>query len=103
MMFYVYLALLVIGYANADDMRSCITDDNCKEGECCISMAFLRGFCHDLGSEGDHCIMEPAKTEYGNKNLFGCPCKEGLKCVPEIVEKEGEKTVMKNLSCKKTE
>ncbi|CAL1272346.1 unnamed protein product [Larinioides sclopetarius] len=84
-------------------MRSCITNDNCEEGECCISMAFFRGFCHDLGSEEDHCIMEPAKTKYGTKNIFGCPCKEGLKCVPGIVNEEEGRTEMKNFSCKKIE
>ncbi|GFT15262.1 prokineticin domain-containing protein [Nephila pilipes] len=92
---------LTISYASADGMRSCITDENCEEGECCISMAFLRGFCHTLGDEGDHCITEPAKTKYGNKNIFGCPCKDNFKCIPDVITEEDGKTIMKNFSCKK--
>ncbi|GIY41134.1 prokineticin domain-containing protein [Caerostris darwini] len=103
--FYVCLILfpLLFSCAMADGMRSCITDESCEEGECCISMAFLRGFCHTLGDEGDHCITEPAKTEYGNKNLFGCPCKQDFKCIPEIIHEEDGKTIMKNFACKKSD
>ncbi|XP_035220015.1 U9-ctenitoxin-Pr1a-like [Stegodyphus dumicola] len=88
-----------IGLALADDLRSCISDDNCREGECCVFMAFIRGFCHTLGKEGDHCIMTPAETEHGKKNIFGCPCQEGLECVPGEVVKENGKTIYRNLTC----
>lgn len=38
---------------------------------------------------GDHCIDKPAETEHGKKNLFGCPCRDGYKCVSDVIQ-EGE-------------
>ncbi|GFY71881.1 prokineticin domain-containing protein [Trichonephila inaurata madagascariensis] len=65
-------------------------------GVACLSVS---SFNHQLRS--DHCITEPAKTKYGNKNIFGCPCKDSFKCIPKVVTEEDGKTIMKNFSCKK--
>ncbi|KAG8188027.1 hypothetical protein JTE90_009901 [Oedothorax gibbosus] len=101
MKFYVQLLTFscFMLYISCEGMQSCITDENCAEGECCISMVFVRGFCHTLGDIGDHCITEPAITEHEKKNIFGCPCKVGLKCIPETVKESDGKTVMKNHAC----
>ncbi|XP_052778063.1 uncharacterized protein LOC128215415 [Mya arenaria] len=73
----------------------CITSDDCKKGECCISFntprgkrealspdlrKFVDGKCEQLGSVGDKCYVNPLSP--GESGLFydRCPCSSDINC-----------------------
>uniref|UniRef100_A0A4Q8K847 U10-Liphistoxin-Lsp1a_1 n=1 Tax=Liphistius sp. SGP-2016 TaxID=1905180 RepID=A0A4Q8K847_9ARAC len=95
----VCLCVIVTYVAVVCGMQSCISNDQCEEDECCISMVFIKGFCEKFGKEGDHCIPEATKTDFGDKNFFGCPCVDGLRCIPLNVTEEAGKIIHRNHQC----
>ncbi|GFS83830.1 hypothetical protein NPIL_482581 [Nephila pilipes] len=72
--------------------KTCKTNEDCDEGECCVRMSeFIPSKCRKLQKEFHLCNPNAESHEGDGFYNYMCPCAEGLKCESRNNdEKEGK-------------
>ena len=88
---FVYAIVLMTAVAiDLAHGKSCKSDDDCDEKQCCAGFTPFRGSCKSLTKENRKCLVDEPIFPFNDIHILVCPCAEGLECEKAETGKKGK-------------